>query len=527
MTVVWDDLVEAALLGTDRRPYSGDGIGDPLGPVLPGPADLAAVASAAWAWREVGRVPVRASNRAPMRGSIRASIRGSIRGEASAGSPAAAAARPDDRPLLPAGPVRSLRAILAAPHLRPLLGEWLQMAAADGRRLPPELLPDLLAVTSPDQRPALQQVAGPRLAWLAGMRPDWSAGEPAPAARRLAEAELTGKEPQWDGRDEDRVDAFRLVRATDPDAARSLAERIWASEPGSTRAALVTAFAAGLAGADEPFLEARLDERRKDTRLAAAGLLARLPGSRYAGRMAARATAAVRRAGTRLDFRLPAEPDEAARRDGVTAGASSPDEWLTQVVGAATLAAWPDPDRLVAAAVRAGGGSGGGSGSGARGLIAAWSDAAERQRDRRWAVRLLAAGAPPTPGLLGLLPGRDADDFIVDWVEHAGLGPAIGVLSDLPAWSGRVTETVMDALARLVATGDRSAAVAAVRTALPTMARRADPTRLAAVTRPAAVLDSLPDGERAAAHLYWGQGIAGLSAVVHFRHAMGQEFEAE
>ncbi len=503
----WEELVSAALLGTERRPYAAPQVTGELAEVVAEAGDLAGAATALWAYREVGRLPLRS---------------GAAAGEGRPGDSGAGPAEPpapvDERPLLPFGAVRSLSAIVSEPSLRGLLGEWLGLAAADGRRLPPEWLPVLLDLTPDRLRPRLEAAAGPRAGWLAAQRPDWSAGRGGPVAAALAAAVLAGAQPEWEGPDDDRLAAFSIVRAADPATARRLAERIWPDEPPITRAAMVSRLAAGLSSDDEPFLESRLDDRRKEVRRAAASLLARLPDSRFGARMAGRSRAAVRlqgRARTGLRVEPPAEVDPSARRDGITATAASPDQWVLQVVGATPLGAWPDPDALVEAA----------TGAGQRQLVAAWSLAAERQADPAWAGRLLSAGAPPTAGLLGVLPPDQSEGFVLGWLAKVPVTAAADVLGGLPGpWTARVTDAVMAGLAAVVRSGDHSAPAAALRDTLPRFGLAADPSRVGSVAAAAAALESLPDAARPAARLFWGRALASLNALVHFRQAMHQEF---
>jgi hypothetical protein len=526
-------------MGTERRPYHEPRLSGGLGAVVAGAGDLLGAASALWAWRQAGLLPPAVPPAFDPAPGTAAPPAGAGAEPARPGPPA----RPDLRPLLPAGPLRSLDAIVGEPSLRPLLGEWLQLAAADGRRLPPEWLPDLLDLTERRSRPDLESAGGPRVRWLTRQRPEWSAGGASPVAAGLAAAELAGGRPEWDGSDEDRLAAFAVVRAADPDAGRRLAERIWATEPNSTRAAIVAGLAEGLSDADEPFLEARLDDRRKEVRLAAASMLAGLPDSRLAARMAARVVPLVRRSGRRalVVDPPPSDLDPAARRDGLspppassragrptrptrssrprredaTGSPTHVDRWLLEVAGATPLSAWPEPDELVDAAVR----------SGAAWLLAAWSLAAERQKDDGWARRLLLAGARPTVGLLQLLGPEEAERYLVDWLRRTPLGTAAGLLGDLPGpWTAGLTDAVMAAVASLVASDDQSPGAVAVRDALPRLARSVDPTRLAVAAAPAAALEGRPDSRRPGGQLFWGRSLASLNAVVHFRHAMHQEF---
>lgn len=154
---MWDRLVSAAVVGTDRRPFPGLAEGGPLA-ALAG-TDLATAAAAVWAYERTGRVP------------------------GTGGPPLRSEAESDRRPPLGEGPVRALAAILGDGRYRPLLGEWLELAERLGRRLPAELLPSLLDAAAPGERGAVAAVSGSVGAWLAGHNPDWAwvTDQPAPA----------------------------------------------------------------------------------------------------------------------------------------------------------------------------------------------------------------------------------------------------------------------------------------------------------------------------------------------------------
>jgi hypothetical protein len=114
------------------------------------------------------------------------------------------------------------------------------------------------------------------------------------------------------------------------------------------RADLVGTLADGLARADETLLERALDDRRKEVRDAAAGLLVRLPGSAYQARMVDRARAGVSIGdGGALVIMPPAECDKSMRRDGIVAkppsGVGARAWWLEEVLALAPLSTWPGP----------------------------------------------------------------------------------------------------------------------------------------------------------------------------------------
>ncbi|MBB5762554.1 hypothetical protein HNR01_002180 [Methylorubrum rhodesianum] len=193
--------------------------------------------------------------------------------------------------------------------------EWFALAAASGLRPPAWLFQALMLHR--DSLPATAPaVVGAELDWLAR-----ACGE-APAETREA-ADWT------EGTVTERRAAFAAFRARDPEGARAALEPVFRKEKADIREALVHALATGLSPADEPFLEACLDDRAGGVRLAAQRLLPGLPGSRYAGRMAARARAALTIESKRrllggtthtLVVTLPEEAPELAR-DGVEVNA--------------------------------------------------------------------------------------------------------------------------------------------------------------------------------------------------------------
>src|SRR5262249_9434019 len=151
----------------------------------------------------------------------------------------------------------------------------------------------------------------------------------------------------------------------------------------------------GLGDADEPFLEAVLDDRRKEVRLAAARLLYFMPRSRLGARMAERARSLA----------PPDELDRDALRDGIEPtpprGEGARGFWLRQIVSAAPL---PQSPRAALARV-------------ARSewrdtIILGWALAAARQHDPVWAEALLGVTLQ-VPELLALVLPPRRDDLLV------------------------------------------------------------------------------------------------------------------
>jgi hypothetical protein len=275
------------------------------------------------------------------------------------------------------GPVRDMAGRLE------LLTEWLAAAGAAGRRLPPELVPALLDAGRRHRglRSLIGPVAGPLAGWLAVQRPEWSYASTSPP-----EPSINDETQVWElGSIRQRVVYLGRLRRRDPDRARDLLAAAWDAEPPDDRAELLKMLATNLSGADEPLLERALDDRRRQIRDVALDLLARLPGSAHAGRMAARATACVGVGeGGRIEIRPPEQCDRDLRRDGVAArppaGMGERAWWLEEIVARAPLRIWPEPHEFLAREV-----SEGWAGTLRRGL----ARAAAIQQDGAWAAALV------------------------------------------------------------------------------------------------------------------------------------------
>jgi Family of unknown function (DUF5691) len=232
-----------------------------------------------------------------------------------------------------------------------LLTEWLAAAAVARRRLPGELVPQLLDAGRRHHplRPFVAPVAGPLAGWLAGQRADWSyASSTADTASTVDDADA------WElGPIATRVAYLRRLREREPARARALLEAAWHSEPPDDRAALLWALDTGLAPGDEPLLDRALDDRRRQVRAVTLELLARLPGSAYARRMSERASACVKLVrARRIDISPPVACDASMRRDGIAprppAGVGERAWWLEEILARTPLSWWPEPGDFLA-----------------------------------------------------------------------------------------------------------------------------------------------------------------------------------
>jgi hypothetical protein len=324
------ELLSAALVGTDRRPWAGGplDVGRPLDPGAGGtPAALLEAAAVALAYHRAGQVP--STGHPPL-------------------PPAAAeTARP-----LPAAAATRLGRLLAdggvpgGGHVQQeILAEWLA-AVPDDRYVPAQALPALLDAgrRSTAVRHDLGRVAGRRGPWLAAQSPDWRylLDEASAAAAESDDGWHTGTVG-------DRVAYLQRLRRRDPAAGLALLAESFPGENAHDRARFVEALAVGLSLADDEFLDGVLDDRRKEVRQAAADLLRTLPGSGLQQRMAARVSAWVqpdrRMLGRdRIVVTPPDTVEPYVRRDGIEPrgprGTGPVPQMVEDVIGAAPLALW-------------------------------------------------------------------------------------------------------------------------------------------------------------------------------------------
>ncbi|GLW96913.1 DUF5691 domain-containing protein [Microtetraspora sp. NBRC 16547] len=408
-TAEWEDLVSAALVGTDRRPLPG-------GPSVAPPVDLLEQAAVRVIRARAGQRPHRGRPLPP--------------------------APPETRPLVGRGAGDRLARILAGEQGR-LLAEWLEIAAGSGVRVPARLVPRLLDLGARDQsiRAHLGVLAGTRGRWLAGLNPAWSYLQEEPTDGHAGSADV------WEfGTSGDRRAFLAALRATDPAAARELLVAGWGKETPEDRAAFTQILAEGLTMADEPFLEDALDDRRREVRQAAADLLTRLPESRLGTRMAGRAARLLTRDGDRLRATAPQACDSTMERDGVRArppsGTGNRGWWLQQVIAHTPLSFWTghlgrSPAEITAMEV----------GDWAREVRMGWTRAAILQRDVLWARALIEV--EPLTDLLAILPPAEQSRMAAEFVRrHPVDGQMIMMLGGIPRpWGVPLAKAVLEKIA--------------------------------------------------------------------------------
>ncbi|MFE9628217.1 DUF5691 domain-containing protein [Streptomyces sp. NPDC006527] len=522
----WEDLVTAALLGTDRRTPAG---------VTPGrdaPAALLDAAATETVRRRAGLRPGRAASRPEP-------------------------APEDPRPELPAAAARRLALLLAdrpgtggggrrgtAPDLMELLPQWLATANARGFAAPAETLPSLLdaARGRTDLRPAALQFAGPRALWLARLNPDWRfalRSTPGSGASLPGPEETDRIDRLWqEGLFAERVALLAAIRAREPDAARELLAATWSTERAEDRLMFLDSLRTGLGPRDEPFLEEALADRSRNVRATAAELLSALPGSALAARMAVRAGACVAVDHTRttptLVVEAPHECDAGMERDGVVpkapSGRGERSWWFGQLVEAAPLASWParlggrTPAEIVALPV---------ADDWQSELHAAWCRAAVRQRDADWSRALLGVPSAPEAGgpgavslaerakLLGTLPTDERAEWVAGFIAAHGLSEAFQLLGVCAVpWAAPLGRAVVDALNIARDAGSYPWSFSGV---MGLAERCLDPAEAGRLDGLLAVPDE-PEDASPGAGGYWAEAFQRLGTTLRLRAVMAEEF---
>jgi len=521
---IWPAVVNTALLGTDRAPLAARASADALGAAYDALAraesdaasNLLRVAAAASAYQRCGRTPGRTHEAPP--------------------SPCPQ----DDRPTCTPAAASLLRRMLQGEH-ESLLRTWLTLATRHDVRAPADALPAMLdlAGKDPKLRPLVRATGGTRAMWLAALNEEWAFG-------------ISGDSPEalttiWEtGTGMARHEALQRLRQLDPERARAALETSWAEEDPTNRAFFVATLAHGLSLADEPFLERALDDRRKEVRQQAAGLLVRLPSSALAARMAERARQLVTLGRStilqrpRIDVTPPDEADATMARDGISpkppAGGTGVGEkaWvLAQIIGAVPPSTWSDAWSLEPAkAIRAADGH-----EWREPLVAGWLTATERFHDAAWARALWDNetvarldpkwAAPPLEHVFTRAASPDVVDAAlrreVDARQDALRGAhrvAIALLRWPNEWS--------DALARTVAKRLKSYAGADRVTFASEFGMRALLERCAHAV-PVSAADAFLDGwpEQSDVWPTWASTIDRLTSILRFRIDLHLAFNGE
>ncbi|MCC6723111.1 MAG: hypothetical protein IT258_01280, partial [Saprospiraceae bacterium] len=199
-----------------------------------------------------------------------------------------------------------LRLMVRGPH-GDVLPEYFDGLRHAKKSLPASELPAMLqqkdlATTWEEVEPLL----GEDGRWLLRQHPEWS---------KLLEKPSTYN---WQtGTRQERLKMLAFWRKTSPKFALELVQSTWQTESPTDKAAFLALLQTNLSEAEIGFLEACLDDKRKEVRQVAALLLAKIPNSSLSKRIKERASQFLALKNNRLQVELPEEPDDAAQKDGI------------------------------------------------------------------------------------------------------------------------------------------------------------------------------------------------------------------
>jgi hypothetical protein len=277
-----------------------------------------------------------------------------------------------------------------------LIPEWSALALHAHRQLPPQFVPLVLKHLKPIDVIGWGDLLGATGQWLARLNPEWTV---------TPTIETPSHERWLSGTFEERRAELLALRQQNPAQAREWLQETWAKDPPQEREAFLTSFATGLSLADEPFLEAALDDKRKPVRQAAVHLIASLPQSQLSRRQASRLDALISaeqkkgllaklgKPKLKLNIALPEAIDKATQRDGVDAKPPAHRKigerafWLSQMVALTPLSYWTARFQCDAATFVAGVMDTDHAGE----LLSALSEAARRHPEREWLLALTDA----------------------------------------------------------------------------------------------------------------------------------------
>jgi len=342
----------------------------------------------------------------------------------------------DDRPLAPRPALTTLAGLLVDPDPA-LIHEWAQIAIARGVLVDGATAPLVLDwwARQPQRSEAVFAVLGRRGEWLAWLNPDWQ--------KHLAPPEVPANADDiWQtSRTPERIAILTSVRRLDPARALAMIESTWQSDGAADRQRFLDVLTEHRSMADEPFLEAALDDRSKGVRRQAANVLARIPGSRLRHRLSETARPFITIQTTRQMFVGRSRPkivlappqsfDTSWERDGIEErppeGVGPRAWWLRQILRVADFTVWTErtglaPDTILAALE-----DDDYAADAVMGLVVA----ARASGDAEWSAALVRHlhGQPSVEtrvlaGLLEALPDDRRESLSLEIATKSRLGPA-------------------------------------------------------------------------------------------------------
>ena len=219
--------------------------------------------------------------------------------------------------------VQHLNLVLSSSY-KDALPEFLKILEKVGKRLPAEVLPDILEMGKKKQKDwdLLRKIIGARGEWLVQQNPEW---------QYIA---LNHEVENWEtGSKQQRLAILRYWRKTDAKQGLALLESTWKTESVSDKVDFLNALSINLSIDDEAFLEKSLDAKRKEERKTAAKLLAKIANSQLVKRMFNRVKLFIELDGSNFQISLPDKVNEEMSRDGINPNS----QWIKGGVKASRL----------------------------------------------------------------------------------------------------------------------------------------------------------------------------------------------
>lgn len=202
--------------------------------------------------------------------------------------------------------IRHLQLILDGKYAA-IFPEFLHHLLENGKRLPTDLLPSLMARDDINEWWHLIEVSLSETGkWLLAQHPKWKIRVTNPS------------DSLWQTGDKiQRMALFQSWRLGDPTTAIEHLQATWDSENYRDKKNFIKEMAIGLSPADESLLNLALADKRKEVRMEATHLLAKIPFSAFSERMFQRALECLFYEKGKWHFQVPEELDAATIADGI------------------------------------------------------------------------------------------------------------------------------------------------------------------------------------------------------------------
>ncbi|NNV55062.1 DUF5691 domain-containing protein [Limnovirga soli] len=250
----WDNIINTALLGTDKKQVNAGELCPDLSSIF---GDVSSnetldkeekflhIAAIAFNYRQSGITPV-------LRKEITIKV-----------------AQPEELPYCNKQTLQILKEILDEESI-PLLKFWLQQCVVNQQLVILDLIPTLLDIGRHHKtlRPFITACCGKRGEWLSEFNPDWNFS-----------VRATAEELWQTGTPDERKKVLQLLRETDPTKAREWLTQSWSTENANSKAELLKQLKINISAEDINWLESLLNEKSQKVKDEILHLLKLIPTS--------------------------------------------------------------------------------------------------------------------------------------------------------------------------------------------------------------------------------------------------------